>query len=555
MKSQRKVMVVLLVLLTFGVTAQVPQKIAYQAVVRNADGTVIANESVTLQVNFRKAATNGEVIYSELHNVTTTPQGLITVQLGAGTVASGSFADIPWNESIYLEMLVKRTTETEFISMGTSQIVSVPYAFLADSALTAASALNGISSLGSLGNIAYSTGIAWAPTAQVSVMDSTVIVSPKPDHDPEKPIFAVTNSQGQVVMAVYETGVRFNVEGSSTKGAKGGFAVGGLTNGKADVLGTPTYFQLEPTYAQFLFDQTAKGAKGGFAVGGLGGTKLSDTLNYMIIHPDSIRFAISSTLTKGAKGGFAVGGLTNAVKSTANNYFEVTPDSTYVVNTMVSYSDMMVMGTVTTNVGVPEPPLADIDSIIYNTVRIGNQVWMAENLRTSKYSDGTPIDSMHFYSSSYPDSTVVFGNYYSDSVLAIYSGKNVCPLGWHVPNIDEWQTLLTEVGGIDWSLNPTLAFKKIVEPYDSLISGIYNWIPNQYVIYTTNETGFSARGAGYTSWGATNWSFPILTGENAYFLIDSVTTQMVNIDGYSGGVTIEEFSSGMAISIRCVKDK
>jgi hypothetical protein len=75
------------------------------------------------------------------------------------------------------------------------------------------------------------------------------------------------------------------------------------------------------------------------------------------------------------------------------------------------------------------------------------------------------------------------------------------------------------------------------------------------VIYTTNETGFSARGAGYTSWGATNWSFPILTGENAYFLIDSVTTQMVNIDGYSGGVTIEEFSSGMAISIRCVKDK
>ncbi len=100
---------------------------------------------------------------------------------------------------------------------------------------------------------------------------------------------------------------------------------------------------------------------------------------------------------------------------------------------MVSYSDMMVMGTVTTNVGVPEPPLADIDSIIYNTVRIGNQVWMAENLRTSKYSMGTPIDSMHFYSSSYPDSTVVFGNYYSDSVLAIYSGKNVCPLDGMYP--------------------------------------------------------------------------------------------------------------------------
>jgi len=59
------------------------------------------------------------------------------------------------------------------------------------------------------------------------------------------------------------------------------------------------------------------------------------------------------------------------------------------------------------------------------------------------------------------------------------------------------------------------------------------------VLYTTNETGFSARGAGSASWNITSW-LPPFTGGNAYFLIDSVTTQMVNIDGYSGGVTIAQ---------------
>jgi len=586
MKCLGKAMVVLLVLVGYGISAQVPQRIAYQAVLRNADGTVMANQQVELQVLLHKTSATGDVVYSETHAKTTSNQGLVAFEIGAGTVNSGTFSGIIWSDPIFLELKVKKQGQQSFTNLGTSQIVAVPYAFLAEKSLNAS---NGISSLGPLGNTVFSNGQEWTPTARVSVMDSTVIVSPGEGHDPDKPIFAITNSQGQVVMAVYETGVRFNVEGSSSKGAKGGFAVGGLTNGKAPA---PTYFQLEPSYAQFLFNQAniTKGAKGGFAVGGLTGVK-GDTLTYMTIHPDStrlfindsptkgakggfavggltngksgnniymsllpgnIRFAFDTTYTKGAKGGFAVGGLTNA-KSTSPNYFEVTPDSTYVVNTMVSYRDMVVAGNVTTNVGMPEPPVTDADGNIYRTVKIGSQVWMAENLKTTKYSDGLPINPNHFYKLITADSTTVFGNYYLDTAVTV-SGKNVCPDGWHVPTQPEWEAMFAFVSGTDWTFNSANLGKKIIDPYRDVYAGIYNWIPNQGVLFATNETGFSARGAGRASWD-TSWSATDV-GEYAYFWVNTIpgSVQIVAIDSYSGNVSIGEGSPGTAYSVRCVKN-
>lgn len=580
-------MVVLLVLVGYGISAQVPQRIAYQAVLRNADGTVMANQQVELQVLLHKTNATGEVVYSETHTKTTTNQGLVAFEIGAGTVIAGTFSGISWSDPIFLELKVKKQDQQSFTDLGTSQIVAVPYAFLAEKSLNAN---NGISSLGPVGNTVFSNGVEWAPTARVSVLDSTVIVSPGGGHDPDKPIFAVTNSQGQVVMAVYETGVRFNVEGSSGKGAKGGFAVGGLTNGKAPA---PTYFQLEPSYAQFLFDQTnlTKGAKGGFAVGGLTNGK-GDTLTYMTIHPDStrffiddspvvkgakggfavggltngksgtnvymsllpdsIRFTFDDSNTKGAKGGFAVGGLTNA-KSSNPNFFEVTPDSTYIVNTMVSYSDMVVAGNVTTNVGLPEPPVTDADGNTYRTVKIGTQVWMAENLKTTKYSDGTSIDSKYFYKFSNSDSLIVFGNYYLDSAVTV-SGKNVCPDGWHVPTQVEWEAMFAFVSGADWTLNSANLGKKIIEPYLEVLAGIFNWIPDQGVLYATNETGFSARGGGSTFWDMFYW-MPPYTGSNAYFWVSKGgTIEIVSIDHYTGSVSITEGSFGSAYSVRCVKN-
>ena len=74
MKCLGKAMVVLLVLVGYVISAQVPQRIAYQAVLRNSDGTVMANQQVELQVLLHRTTATGDVLYSETHTKTTTNQ-------------------------------------------------------------------------------------------------------------------------------------------------------------------------------------------------------------------------------------------------------------------------------------------------------------------------------------------------------------------------------------------------------------------------------------------------------------------------------------------------
>lgn len=132
--------------------------------------------------------------------------------------------------------------------------------------------------------------------------------------------------------------------------------------------------------------------------------------------------------------------------------------------------------------------VSDSDGNVYKTIKIGNQIWMAENLRTTKYNDGnsipkvTDILSWHNLSSpafspyNYENSSGVFYNWY-----AVSTGK-LCPVGWHVPSDDEWTTLENYLGG------NTIAGGKLK------VTGTTNWrSPNTAA---TNESGFTALPAG-----------------------------------------------------------
>ncbi|MDI3526047.1 MAG: hypothetical protein PWR03_230 [Tenuifilum sp.] len=536
-----KLFVALLLISVMGM-GQVPQKIAYQAVLRNADGTVIADENVDLKINFRVESLNGNVVYAETHNVDVNKQGIVSIILGDGNPVSGSFVDIPWDSEVFIEILVKTQSQNDFISLGTSQLVSVPYALMAK---------NGVSTIGEPGQTTYSNGDTWIASSRISVSDSSVNIAPGANHDPEKPIFTVTNSQGQVVMAVYESGVRFYVEEEGAKGAKGGFAVGGLSTTKAS---PDYYFSVNPSNTSIYFNNSVKGAKGGFAVGGLSTTK-SDTAIYLTVKPEETNVFFENSNIKGAKGGFAVGGLSTGKSLLPGYYFQVLPDSTYVANTMVSYGNMMVAGDVLTSVGVADAPLTDFDGNTYKTVKIGQQVWMAENLRTSSYFDGTPIDPATYYKLTKPDSTIVFGHMYLVSAI---SAKNVCPTGWHVPTIEDWSALFTFVGGPEYVTNSAVLFKKLSEPYKDVLNGIYNWDPvSDPVTYATNETGFSARGAGVIirSAATSSW-YGQEVGMNAYFWVNpSGQTSYVVFNSSLGSVDVQNvISIDPAYPVRSVKD-
>ncbi len=112
----------------------------------------------------------------------------------------------------------------------------------------------------------------------------------------------------------------------------------------------------------------------------------------------------------------------------------------------------------------------DIDGNIYSTVTSGTQIWMAENLRVTKFNDGTPIplvtDNEEWVSISTPaycwynndeaEYKNVFGALYNSYTL---TNDNICPAGWHLPTKDEWQALETYLGGEDFAAYKVKDFK------------------------------------------------------------------------------------------------
>ena len=81
--------------------AQAPQQFSYQAVVRDASGRLAANQAVGVRISIINGGVTGNAVYVETHNVTTNSNGLFTLNIGAGSVQSGSFATISWNEGPY----------------------------------------------------------------------------------------------------------------------------------------------------------------------------------------------------------------------------------------------------------------------------------------------------------------------------------------------------------------------------------------------------------------------------------------------------------------------
>ena len=123
-------------LLTLIVKAQTPPNaFNYSAVARNAAGQPIATATIGIQISILKTSTLGSTVYSENHFVNTDAFGLFNLVIGGGAVQSGSMANIDWsNDNYYLKVGMDATGGTNFLTMGTTQLLSVPYAMHAATA-------------------------------------------------------------------------------------------------------------------------------------------------------------------------------------------------------------------------------------------------------------------------------------------------------------------------------------------------------------------------------------------------------------------------------------
>lgn len=207
--------------------------------------------------------------------------------------------------------------------------------------------------------------------------------------------------------------------------------------------------------------------------------------------------------------------------------------------------------------------LTDIDGNVYNTVRIGNQTWMAENLKTTHYADGTEIQlvessiswdalgdsdiAMCYYdnSSANADTYGALYNWAAAMNSATTSAVNAsgvqgaCPDGWHLPSDAEWTELTDYLGGL------TVAGDKMKE------TGTSHWIsPNAEA---TNEVGFTVLPGGYRyysgwfnylNYHAFFWSATEHDGSTLCRRLTYEFSIVYRCYGYKGN----------GYSVRCIKD-
>jgi uncharacterized protein (TIGR02145 family) len=196
--------------------------------------------------------------------------------------------------------------------------------------------------------------------------------------------------------------------------------------------------------------------------------------------------------------------------------------------------------------------VVDADSNTYNTVIIGTQVWMAENLKVTKFNDGEDIplvpecDSWAYLTTPgycwYNNDTLNKNPYGAMYNWYVVSTDKLCPVGWHVPTNDDWTVLTGHLGGL------SAAAGKLKE------AGYTHWnSPNEDA---TNESKFTFLPGGYRRFS--DGAFFSLRNNGTYWSStsnDFITAWSRAIVNYSiWDVQVIANNKNYGISVRCIKD-
>jgi hypothetical protein len=132
MKISKLITLILSIFCLIQLQAQAPQTINYQAVVRDAGGVVVVNRSVTFRLSILTGGSTGTPQYIETHSAVTNAFGLVTLNIGGGTIVSGAMSSVTWaTGSKFLRVEVDINGGSSYVVLGTTQFLSVPYALYA----------------------------------------------------------------------------------------------------------------------------------------------------------------------------------------------------------------------------------------------------------------------------------------------------------------------------------------------------------------------------------------------------------------------------------------
>jgi uncharacterized protein (TIGR02145 family) len=443
-----RILAIQLITIHFALTtkAQAPQKFSYQAIIRDGANQVINNQSVGIRLSILQGSEIGTAVYAETHTGSTNANGLVSLQVGGGSVVSGSMSSIDWAAGPYF---IKTETDpeggTNYSISGASQLLSVPYAL----------------------HSANGTPGPAGPQGPAGPSGATGPQGPQGQTGPAGPAGATgaTGSQGP--------------QGPSGPQGPAGIFQNGTNPGD-----------------MYYWNGTAW-----------------------------------VPLPIGTQG---------QVLTVSNNM----PTWTTLQNSS---------GTVT-----------DIDGNSYQTVTIGSQVWMKENLKVSKYRNGDPIGEVSdagqwaaIWSNGNPTGQAAWCYYNNDAAnistygnlynwYAVADSRGLCPAGWHVPSDAEWTTLENFLGGA------SVAGGKM-KSTGTIEAGTGLWYAQNQD--ATNSSGFTAFPGGNRE---VDGAFSLISGNGVWW---SSTEKSSNIAwlrylsfnfSYSG--RDNGYGKTFGFSVRCLRD-
>ena len=425
------------------------------------------------------------------------------MQIGNGTVLSGIFANIDWGDaSHFIKLEADFSGGSNYVVLGTQELMSVPYALYASK--TDTSALNLTSRLATKLNATDTVSLSNRINANA------------------------TANSGSSDTSFLNLTSRFTTKLNITDAA----SLSNRIDAKAPI-NNPTFTGTVTGVTKTMVD--------------LGNVDNTSDLNKPV--STATQTALDLKLNRSD---FPSGTNTgNILYWNGTGWVNLAPgqngQALILVNGIPSWSTLSTTVTVT-----------DIDGNNYGTVQIGNQVWMSENLKTTRYRNGGQIPNVTTDNTAWGNLTTGAWSYYNNDVSnnAIYGklynwyttlGDTLCPTGWGVPTDAEWTTLTDSLGG------ESVAGGKM-----KTIGNAYWNDPNTGAI---NSSGFSVLPGGYRN---SDGSFGNIRG-NAFFwsATESATVDAWNRNLYSNNGVVDRyinfnFSSyggkSVGASVRCLRD-
>jgi uncharacterized protein (TIGR02145 family) len=463
--------------------AQTPQSFKYQAVVRDVSGNIITNQVVAIKISILAKTETGAVVYSEIHNSTTNQFGTVTLDIGKGNIIeSGIFSDIEWgSDDFFLKLEIDTTGGANFQFMGTSQLLSVPYALhtlTSEKFQTFTSAMRDTMTMVSIGSCFYNsntnrlnlyTGYSW-----IELTGSCI--------PPLEQAHAGSDQNGIL-------GATTVLQGNSYPSS---------TLARWTIINGTDGHIVEPSNPASIF---------------IGKAGNSYTLNWTF--SDSCSSTTDSVIINFAP--FTCG---------------------------KSFADVR-------------------DFKLYNSVLIGSQCWMTQNLNVGNRIDGnaTMLDNgviEKYCNSNLESNCDLYGGLYQWTEMMQYSTtpgtQGICTPGWHLPTDNEWKilegTVDTQFGVGDpvWDLSGDRG----MDAGGKLkATGTVYWVfPNTGA---TNATGFTALGGGARN---TDGSFPGFQIYGRFWTSTESSTLAYRhvLNAARADIARDAANKFFGLSVRCLKD-